>query len=142
MKEVKEGNTYICRTTDTTLKFRAKTEFIHRGQFVKIIAFDDLSERALIQTRLGESSEVRINELKPKATVFYDDIPVAESNTPLVDGEPIVGERVDGLKILRTKPVRVSTIVGYTSACETLDENLRFLGYPKRPFVFWCVEIG
>lgn len=141
--EVKEGMTYACRTSLQTLMIRADKEFIHRGDFVKILSFNDISERAYVRTRLGEESEVRLDELKPKATIFYDDIPVAKSHTPIEgDNKPVVGEYIEGYEILRVKPVQVSTISKYCDACETLDENLRLLLHSKRPFVYWCVEVG
>lgn len=140
--EVEEGTTYVCRTDLKTLMIRADKEFIHRGDFVKILSFNDISGSAYVRTRLGETSKVRLNELKPKPTVFYDGIPTAQSHTPIEgDNMPVVGECIEGYTILRVKPVQVSTISGYCTACETLDESLRFLLHSKRPFVYWCVEL-
>jgi hypothetical protein len=142
MIEVEEGKKYFHRTEKVTYFFSSKTEFIYLGQFVKIISFNDADETANIMTRLGEYSTVQMDELKPKPTVFYDDIPVAESHTPIEDdNKPKVGDVVDGGKVLRSKPVLISTIVGY-NRCETLDDSIRFSQHPRRPMVFWCTEIG
>lgn len=142
MTEVEEGKMYLHRTERVTYSFNSKTEFIYLGQFVKIVSFNDADETANIMTRLGEYSTVQMDDLKPKPTVFYDDIPVAKSHTPIEDdGKPNVGDVVDGGKVLHSKPVFISTIVGY-NRCETLDDSIRFSQHPRRPLVFWCAEIG
>ena len=41
-------------------------EYVHRGQFVLVLAVDELDEIAYVRTRLGEESEVRTSELREK----------------------------------------------------------------------------
>jgi hypothetical protein len=143
MTEVKEGKMYVHRTEKATYPFNSKKEFVYLGQFVKIVSFNDADETANVVTRLGEYATVQMDELKPKPTVFYDDIPVAESHTPFeYDGQPMIGDAVDGRKVLRVKPIVISTIVGYNHDCKTLDDNIRLLQHKHRPMVFWCAEIG
>ena len=140
MTEVEPGKKYLHRTEKATYVFNSKTEFIYLGQFVKVVAFNDANETASIMTRLGEYSTVQMDELKPKPTVFYDDIPVAKSHTPIEDdGKPEIGSVAGDGRVVRVKPVDINTIVSY-DPCETITDKILFRQHPLRPFVFWCVE--
>lgn len=142
MKEVEPGKIYLHRGERVSYAFDSRTEFIHRGQFVKIRAFNNVDETASIATRLEEYSVVPMDELKPKPTVFYNDIPVAESHTPIEDdGKPNIGDIIEGKKVLRAKPINISSIVGYSHALDTLDDSILLAKHPIRQFVFWCVEV-
>jgi len=141
MTEVEEGKVYNHRSEKINFSFNSKTEFTHRGQFVKIAAFSDVDETARIMTRLGEYSTVPLDELEPKPTIFYDDIPESQSHTPIEDdGKPEIGKMLSDGRVVRVKPVNISTIVGY-GPCETITDKIRFLEHPVRRFVFWCAEI-
>ena len=48
------------------MKIEVGKEYVHRGQFVVVLAVDELDEIAYVRTRLGEESEVRTSELQEK----------------------------------------------------------------------------
>ena len=49
------------------MKVEVGKEYVHRGQFVKILSIAELDESAYVRTRRVEESEVRISELQEKA---------------------------------------------------------------------------
>jgi hypothetical protein len=57
------------------------------------------------------------------------------------DNKPLIGEIVEGKKIVRVKPIAISDMMWDSLQGGIFDTRLRFKEHASRPFVYWLVEL-
>ena len=72
----------------------------------------------------------------------FDDFDIAVANTPITeDGMPVVGDIVEGKRILRVKPILLSSVVFSIRNNWEVAGNLLFKEHGSRPPVMWLLEL-
>ena len=74
--------------------------------------------------------------------ITFDDIPEAESHTPLDDdpNKPVIGELINGSPITLVKAVNMSTMVKYSMDSQPVESNLTFKSHSTRPSIIRMAE--
>lgn len=72
----------------------------------------------------------------------FEDIPESPApKTGWADGETTPPTPPSGMAIAKSKIVAKSTVLGILDSGERVDERLRFVEHPTRPFLFWMVVL-